>query len=567
MAKAAIVIGVDKTGELQKLEGAAASATEVASWLKGEGYVVSLFTDENESVHAADVRQALEDIVTEPARYDLLVIYFSGHGYWHARSDLWLFSDAPDNSADAINLGSAVDVAKTCGIETVVFISDACRNIPGRKGQRVNGIDALPNIVFNSNSKVDTFKATSEAQSAYEAVIPEHLGGSGKRESVMTKALRRAFQEPTEDMVAETEEDGVSVKVVPNRKLEGYLQDKVDEFLAAVDPNVQQTLEINVPSHDKVYLAKVTGAATSAPSPPLRSLDPGRQAASAAFDNFTAAESEFEVDQATESQLNRLLPRHDVVTSFETECGFVVSDVVVEDATATHEATVQILDSGKDSGAAVLRIDMGDPAASLVVQLTDGRSFVLPALHGYIGHVALDDKGVSNVAFVPSQSNYRYGDGYGQRKEKLDRLRALVALSIDQGSFKVSEEEAPELADAIRVEKALDPSLGLYAAHAYSAAGLDHQVVDVLRYMWDDLNTSLYDVVLLASRQIDPDNWSTVPFSPILTQSWNLLRPRSFKVHPILARLRPVLRDSLWTTFGPEAEGTLLDAVNEGKLL
>jgi tetrahydromethanopterin S-methyltransferase subunit B len=564
MTRAAVVIGVDKTGGLDKLEGAANSAIEVAAWFEDEGYDVSLFTDKDGEVHAEEVRQALERIVTEPAQYELLVVYFSGHGFWHAKSDLWLFSAAPDNTADAINLESAMDVAKNCGIATVVFISDACRNIPGRKGQRVEGIDALPNVIFDTNSKVDSFKATSESSSAYEARIPQEHGGTGERESVMTKALRYAYLEPPAEMIAEAKEDGVTVKVVPNRKLEDYLQDKVDELLAAVDPNLQQTLEINVPSRDHVYMAKAQGAVASAPAT-LRSPGPGRIAASAAIEAVTGVTGGLALDAATANEMSRLLPRHEVRSSFETECGFVISDGFVAGGAATHGAGVEIMDDGEQSGAAVIRMHINEPGASVVVQLEDGRSFVAPALHGYIGHVTLDEQGVANIGYVPSRSNYRFG-GYAAKQDKIDQLRALVAVSVDHGTFKVTDEDAWKLADSIRVEKALDPSLGLYAAHAYSAAGLDQSVTDVLGYMSDDLGTSLYDLVLLSSRHIDPTQWPHVPFCPMLTQSWNLVRPRRFELHPLLAELKPLLRDSLWTTFDAAAAGDLLDAVERGEL-
>ena len=116
------------------------------------------------------------------------------------------------------------------------------------------------------------------------------------------------------------------------------------------------------------------------------------------------------------------------------------------------------------------------------------------------------------------------------------------------------------------MEKAFDPSLGIYAAYAYSAAGLADQVEDVLYYMRGDLNISVFDVVLLASRRIKKEEWPMVPFVPVLTQAWNLLRPRGFELPAAVAGLRPQLRNSLWTTFSAEAADVLADAVERGDI-
>ena len=66
-----------------------------------------------------------------------------------------------------------MDLARYSGIETVVFFSDACRSIPQTlQEQRVEGVDAFPNLPeFVRPNKVDSFKATSDAQNAYEIML------------------------------------------------------------------------------------------------------------------------------------------------------------------------------------------------------------------------------------------------------------------------------------------------------------------------------------------------------------------------------------------------------------
>ena len=84
--------------------------------------------------------------------------------------------------------------------------------------------------------------------------------------------------------------------------------------------------------------------------------------------------------------------------------------------------------------------------------------------------------------------------------------------------------------------------------------------------MRGDLNISIFDVVLLASRKINPADWPSVPFTPVLTQTWSLLRPRGFELPRKAGELRPQLQNSLWTTFSPEAADVLADAVESGEI-
>src|SRR5690554_6875768 len=136
--KAAIVIGVDRVGQLTPLQSATRCARDVADWLESEGYDVECLTDEDGALKADRVSQAFDHFVTAPPRYHQLVVYFTGHGYWHARADIWLLSEAAQRTSEAINLDGAIDLARYSGIPNVIFISDACRSLPdARSGQLV----------------------------------------------------------------------------------------------------------------------------------------------------------------------------------------------------------------------------------------------------------------------------------------------------------------------------------------------------------------------------------------------------------------------------------------------
>lgn len=566
IAKAAVVIGVDRTGGLEPLACAAESAVEVGTWLRREGYKVRVLTDANRPLHANRVKTALKKFVTNPVRFDLLLVYFSGHGSWHARSDRWLFSGAPEDGSDAINLEGAMDLARCSGIETVVFISDACRTIPpDGAGQRIEGIDAFPNLdAFPAASKVDYFKATSEARVAYEASI-QITQGEKVRVSILTEAWKRAYEEATPAMILKLDEDGRSIDVVPNRRLEDYLQPKVNTLLALADPTIVQLLDVNVPSADDVYIAPVRIGAGGRPAPPPS--PPGRPPR---VGSLPLAEETVATIRALPDEVHLRFDRTpepaipDLVESFESQCGLAVYGTAISRVASTGRRTRARTEVLEEAARTRIRLTGVESAASVGVLLDDRRSFVLPVFAGYIGHVFVDDGGVSRVSYVPSAASNERFSMYEARRDEIDSLRARVADAVDRRRFRVRAEGAYELALAIRIEKALDPSLGLYAAHAYSTAGLDDEVVDVLGYMRDDLGTSMFDVVMLASRRINPSDWPRVPFCPLLTQAWSLVRPRGFEVHPFLDEIRPYLQDSLWTTFGGDVGAELVENVAQG---
>lgn len=591
--RAAVVIGVDKTGGLTPLKSAAAGADRVAKFLKKEGFDVKLLTDANKPVSASDIFKAVDRFVKPPVRYRMLVVYFSGHGYLHNRSDLWLLSGAPVNPAEAINLRGATELARYCGIPNVVFISDACRSLAVELGAaRLTAQDGFPNYAeITSVSKVDVFRATGPARAAYEGKIGEEV------QSLLTAALLSAYVDGPPEIVKTVDEAGEAFPVVPNRALEDYLQDKVDELLAAIDFNLAQPIETDVPSDDDVYIARFRGkrpaaglegvpkgttATTQGRAPASRgraATRPVRRlAADLVRETLDGARpgkgvlDDPSVKQATRAQLGAEIAANvpsDAVTHFETETGLSVTGAAVKQILVCRpgQAHVDLVEAGDGKGqVAIARIATAAPGSSMLVVLADGRSFPLAALHGYIAHCTVGDAGLANVGYVPSTTNWRWGE-YQFHRERLDRLRAKVAVAANHGSFSLSDRrEAQRFADEIRVSKALDPTLGLYAAYAYSQAGDDGAVRSVLDYMRGDLAADLFDVRMLAFRTPPKTDLPLLPPCPLLTQGWNLLGPRRIELRGPLAPACAHLTGSLWTTFTPVCTDTLLKAHEKGDL-
>jgi hypothetical protein len=160
MSKAAIIIGINKTGGLPILRDAAAGGKLVAGWLERENYKTRLLVDEEsagvfKSVLVSDVRKAVSDVLaTETC--EQLVIYFSGHGTLNDGSELWLLSDAPENPNEAIIVDENVLLARDRGVPNVIFVSDACRSTPQSiKADRVRGTLIFPNVGVNPAHRAD----------------------------------------------------------------------------------------------------------------------------------------------------------------------------------------------------------------------------------------------------------------------------------------------------------------------------------------------------------------------------------------------------------------------------
>jgi hypothetical protein len=87
--------------------------------------------------------------------------------------------------------------------------------------------------------------------------------------------------------------------------------------------------------------------------------------------------------------------------------------------------------------------------------------------------------------------------------------------------------------------------------------------------MEDDLRSQLFDIAMLA-RKISEDRRSSalvVPFCPMLTQGWNLLRSRGVSLPSVLDDSQDELESALWTTFKPNRVQAIFAACQRGELV
>src|SRR6185295_12020013 len=104
-----------------------------------------------------------------------------------------------------------------------------------------------------------------------------------------------------------------------------------------------------------------------------------------------------------------------------------------------------------------------------VIRLEDGRGIPLAIIPEYIGTVSLEEGRVVNVSYTPSRNSNRYTD-YQPVAEEVEKRRAVIAVASRKGHFLLDPAKASEDAAYLRTLKNLDPTLGIYAAYAYSQA-------------------------------------------------------------------------------------------------
>ncbi|TWA91076.1 caspase family protein [Bradyrhizobium stylosanthis] len=581
---AAVVIGVNKAGNLPKLSAAVSGARSVADWLKGAGFEVKLFVDESSPVKAAALFEAIDELV-QRGTLDQLVVYFSGHGFLNAYAEYWMLSNAPQNPNEAVSLTESVVLAKETGIRSVVFISDACRSTPDSIGtSRVRGSLIFPNgdVSRNVRSEVDQFLAALPGSPALELPISQSAPAF---EGIFTSCLLSAFQTPVSSLIKTV--DGV--RVITNRDLKSFLESEVVKQAERRSIKLQQKPDANIVSGDNTYLTPVAdlGSLAGIPAPQwtinkfaaktLQSAgagpilneslptnaalpDPNDQCdPQDAFCIAIPSVGEFKRAQTRVVTANAAARRPSTTMSGHGEAELLVANTSFKQVETDGGVKAQILDPSR--AVVLLR---GKPAANVAVRFSDGSGTVVPAIRGFICSLAFDGIGVASVTYIRSR---------GPSDPNIDALHAAVTAAAQSGVFRIdgtretAAQNARSFGDSIRVGKSADPTLGLYAAYAYSQADLIDQVRSVNDFMRSDLSIELFDVAMLSRERSGPalsEAKTVFPLFPMLSQGWNLLRVLQIQLPTALDEARNHLRPSLWTTFDPTGMDIVSTMVRQG---
>ena len=247
----------------------------------------------------------------------------------------------------------------------------------------------------------------------------------------------------------------------------------------------------------------------------------------------------------------------------ETSCGFKVRGArFVSADSGRAEAEI-----GGWGARTVLVKSFGEPAANVVVQFDNGTGMVLPALAQHIGSITVEAGEVVNVTYEPARGSPLWSQMEGRLAE-LRSLRALMASSARMGVFRLRGSDGQQLAERIKIGKAPDPTMAVYAAYAFH----DRQQSDLIREMSQSLKVhrsfQLFDLALLGgelARSVGEEP-AMFPFVPLLTRGWPLMGAHQVALPGRLENLGDHRVESLWTLFDQRGTELIRSAIREKEI-
>ncbi len=569
MKKAAVIIGVNKTGGLPLLAAAVSGAKAFDAWASDQDFDTTLLTDELEPVGLHDVKTAINKYV-KAKTYHQLIVFFAGHGILKGPNDEhWLLSGAPEDPNEAVNVSSSKYLAYNTGIPHIVIISDACRSAPANPLiLSVMGGVIFPNVQVPGNQPdIDMFYATKPGDAAYE--VKDSTMAAQQYRGIFTHCMLKGLNGDEPAIISRIDEGPNKVPVVFPYELKKYLERQVPLDAQAVNIMLNQDPRIEVTSHPPIYLARIDDESLTLPvdnddnspgekSPVFNTSEREQMTSTGLLDHYSFdvkhllnPQGKKNMSLEIDRELDKLFHARGR-ESFETQTGLTII--------GTNDFDI-LLDKGHserfpEGDHEHVRLFPSDKAHTLLFITADGTGTPIAILPGFIGTVMVENNRVVNVNYLPSRTNNRYDDA-SIRDAEIGHRRAAAALAARHGAFAISGDRHAIMGAAsyLRNDKALDPTLGLYSAYAYAQAGNNKAIRSIFNYMQQEPEPVLFDVKMLTMlRDASPAIQQTAhaPFCPMLTQGWSYLSIDTGINTPLLSQLMPHLLPGLWTTFSQE---------------
>ncbi|SFU00388.1 caspase family protein [Paraburkholderia aspalathi] len=598
MTRAAVLIGVNKTGNLPELNTAVKSARDMERWALAQGFAPStvvVITDEGQPVTILRIFQAVKDLVARDT-IDQLLVYFSGHGVNRNYCEYWLLSDAPEDGNAAVNVQASVDRAWNCGIPHIVLLSDACRTA----AETIQAQGVVGGVIFPSfsgaasSSKVDIFFACRLGEPAAE--VKNFDDSASQYQAVYTKVLLEALEGKFPDIV---DEQG-PLWFVRARRLGNFLEREVAR--RAYRKKVVQVPEARVTSDEKAWISQLTALpeVEAGYSAPLR--DGFETAADVAFGTGPDIEDGGQgLGPPNRDDTSYLVEREEQPTFYE-ETAISISDLAslavtygllegnrknlyqllehraddssqVTSFRQTLATLLTVWDRGgrpeigcgfKISGAnvkcalSISRIKVrGDiveiketPVAPVAVLLEfdDGTGAILPAVPGYLCSVVVSDGQIIAVTYEATRRHMAATSRSPTGDQR--RLRAAIAASVRHGVFDIDRLDVGRLLTVCRRRGKIDVAIVLSTVYALNALGRHVDIESIKRAVLLQFGAVFFDFSFLTARAtgegaaID----AGTPMFPLMSHGWSLLAAHGEVASP-LDTLQYHLAASVWTLF------------------
>ena len=603
--RAAVLVGVRKTGGLPTLQAVDRGIAQMQQWaaaqpgmknVDGELRIVTLTDAGGAPVTAQAVRTAIKAVVDDGV-IEQLIVYFAGHGANVRYNEYWLLSGAPDDANEAVNVEASIPLARQSGIPHVVLISDACRTAAASiQSQAVQGSIVFPNNSPRPNPGcVDVFYATLVGKPALEVTDPN---APSQFDAVYTVGLVNGL---AGEAKVETDTDaGQTVQRIRPWPLKRYLASAVPQLLTQrnVNVSVSQSPDAIITSAPEAWISQlVSGTTTGVQPAPTRGV---RSTSRRVPDDGSASSDTTSLAAASQEALRSVLDTKPAVAPrtrggvtrgpatrggtrgggrgrgqastgaqvfatvldrtgvehgpphFESKCGFKVNGSPIQDV-AIGGGRVEVMDAANG----LFRIwDVPKPAANVLIVFADGRGALLPAIPDFIGTLTYRDGDLSNITYEPSDNSDKWAPLQSQLPE-LRELRRVVATAAELGVFRpenVADRE--EFVRRLRETKGLDPTMAVYAAYALHTLQRRDEIAEVDFHVKGALQFSLFDVAMLARTPRGGAPWlseEVFPAVPLLSQAWALLDLYDITLPAALQqkRLFRHVGSSLWTVFDP----------------
>jgi hypothetical protein len=560
---------------------------------------IKTITDKDGPVTPQLIKDAVNELL-EPGDLDQLLIYFAGHGVNLGYAEYWLLSHAIIDSDAAVNVKASEERARSNTVPHVVFISDACRTAAaGIQAQGILGSTIFGNPAAPGPAKsVDLFFATQLGDPALEINDPKEAAQGFK--AVYTEALLEALRGQRPEL---SEPDAFTgEKVIRPWPLQEFLEKelpiRVFQATAGANPRSQipearitsrpNRAWVSVvrtptggaapptfaspPSTDALKHSKAANLATIRTTLATRAIlaDEGSQLESALtsipfaesmsrgeLDVFSKANRRFRDD--VRSLLQPFGPQH-----LETRCGFKIQGAKTVKCIGAVPSRVFADGTGAQANVPEQSV------SSYLLEFQNGTGTVLPAIGGFIASLTFKDYLLIDVAYEPSAETIRWS-AFACRADEIRALRATIATATRMGTFRLQGDDSDKLARRMQLAKGVDPSLALYAAHAYRDQGNPDRIREMARFIENDLGFCPFDIALLDGRLNenidDPRREQVFPFLPMLSQSWPLLSAYDVKFNSGLVGIsRHVLPNSLWTLLDPDGVRLVGLALEKGEI-
>lgn len=568
MRKCAVVIGVDKTGQLPPLNAAASGAQAFHEWAKTNNYDSEILTDEQGPVTVRDIKVKIKRFV-DARVYDLMVIYFSGHGVLKSASDeYWLLSEAPTDPNEAVTVQPSRLLARLVGIPHIVFISDACRSIP--EDGLISGVCGsviFPNVPpADSDVDVDMFYAAKPGDPAYEVKQADAIANF---RGVYTNCLLRALSGGEPEVLTYVTEGQKDYSMVLAYELKEHLKKAVPIAAETANIRLVQKPDAEVASRSPKYLVRYESKPKTDPSTMVN------------FETFPGPDKGSETKRVTMS-FNREQP------ATEVDLHTRINSIMLQEAESSRSDTLEtgftitgLLQQPKfiglkdhtvffENGAFQVAVNDKTEAGHCLLILPDGSSVPLVFIKGFAATVVFEKDALVNINYTPTLGSPKFADAAKFDREIAER-RASIAVMNRNGGF-----TAPKFADDLiasasylRIYKSFDPTLALYAAYAYAEMGDFSSVGSIYKYMRKEPFPVLFDVAMLrefTSKDHDPETLEAAfPLCPMLNKGWSYLTIDPKRYRPGLLELAKYRIPGLWTTLTSKGTELYLDLTHLSK--